>query len=147
MDHEDYEYPHECDHDDDVRCNHLFFTWATVGHLARRRLVHLLRARQHWVIAVTAECMSRAHALAQLHQECCNDSMSTMVLHDLHPTPVLCMLPKDQVSFNDLAQVVAELGSEREAVEARDWILLSSGHFNEWMQAIERWITTDNLLN
>jgi hypothetical protein len=146
MDYEDYE-PQECDHDDDVRCNHLFFTWSTNGHLARRRLVNLINAHTHWIFAVTPECISRAYALAKLYQERCGDTITTMVLRDISPTPVLCLLPKDQVSFNDLAEVVAELGQSREVIESKDWILLSSAHFNEWTQAIERWITTDNLLN
>jgi hypothetical protein len=146
MEHEDYE-PRECDHDDDVHCNHLFFSWSTQGHLARRKLMHMLKAHTHWVIAVTPECISRAYALAQLYQERCDDAMTTMVLRDLTPTPLLCLLPRDQVSFDDLLGVLGQSPESREVVESRDWILLSSAHFDEWSQAIERWITTDNLLN
>jgi hypothetical protein len=146
MEHEDYE-PRECDHDDDVRCNHLFFSWSTQGHLARRKLVHTIKARRHWVVAVTSECMSRAYALAKLYQERCDDTLTTMAIRDLSPTPVVCLLPKDQVSLDDLMQVIGHQPESREVIEDRDWILLSSAHFNEWTQAIERWITTDNLLN
>jgi hypothetical protein len=146
MDYEDYE-PRECDHDDDVHCTHLFFSWSTNGHLARRKLVHILKAHTHWVIAVTPECISRAYALARLYEERCGDTITTMVIRDLNPTPLLCVLPKDRVSLDDLAEVVAELAPSREVIEGRDWILLSSGHFDLWTQAIERWITTDNLLN
>ena len=67
MDYEDYE-PRECDHDDDVHCTHLFFSWSTNAHLARRRLVKLLKARTHWVVAVTPECLSYAYRLGGLHQ-------------------------------------------------------------------------------
>jgi hypothetical protein len=146
MDHEDYE-PQECDHDDDVQCTHLFFSWSTQGHLARRKLVNAIKARTHWVIAVTPECLSRGHALVQLHQEDCGDRMSMIVIRDLNPTPVVYVLPKDCVSFYDLVSVVTELAESREAVEGRDWILLTSAHSDAWTQAIERWITTDNLLN
>jgi hypothetical protein len=146
MDYEDYEPP-ECDHDDDVHCTHLFFTWSTQGHLARRRLVNLINAHTHWIFAVTPECMSRAYALAQLYQERCGDPITTMLIHDISPTPVLCLLTKDQVSLDDLADVVTELGQSREVIEGMDWILVSSAHLDVWSQAIERWITTDNLLN
>jgi hypothetical protein len=146
MDYEDYEPP-ECDHDGDVQCTHLFFSWATQGHLARRRLVNLIKAHTHWIFAVTPECMSGAYALAQLYQERCGDSITTMPIHDITPTPVLCLLPKDQVSLHDLADVVRELGQSPEVLEGMDWILVSSAHLDVWSQAIERWITTDNLLN
>ena len=41
MDHE-YGESRECYHDDDVMCNHLFFSWSTRGYLARQRLVKLI---------------------------------------------------------------------------------------------------------
>jgi hypothetical protein len=146
MDYEDYEPP-ECDHDDDVRCNHLFFTWSTQGHLARRTLVNTIKARRHWVIAVTPECIARGSALVQRYQEQCGDRMRMMVIHDLNPTPVVYLLPKDRVSLDDLVGVLAELAPSREVIEGREWILLTSAYVDEWRQAIERWITTDNLLN
>ena len=146
MDYEDYEPP-ECDHDKDVQCTHRFFSWATQGHLVRRRLVNRMKAHTHWVFAVTPECISRAYALAQLYQERCDDSITTILIQDITPTPVLCLLPKDRVSLDDLVRVLGPLPQSREVLEGMDWILVSSAHLNLWSQAIQRWITTDNLLN
>jgi hypothetical protein len=146
MDHEDYE-PRECDHDDDVRCNHLFFSWSTNGHLARRRLVRMIKARTHWVVAVTPECLSYAYRLGGLCQERCGDAMTTMLIRDFEVVPLVCLLPKDRVSLDDLLGVLGHLPESREVVEGKKWILLTSAHADAWMQAIERWITTDNLLN
>jgi hypothetical protein len=144
---DEYEYPRQCDHDDDVQCTHLFFGWSTNGHLARRRLVRMLKARTHWVIAVTPECLSYAYRLGGLYHERCGDAMTTMVIHDLNVKPLLCLLPKDHVSLDDLVGVIGPIPGSREVVEEKEWLLLTSAHVDVWMQAIERWIDTDNLLN
>lgn len=146
MDYEGHE-AHACNDDDDVRRNHLFFSWATHAHLTRRTLVKTIEAHQHWIIAITPECMSRASALAKLYQERCGNDISMMMLRDLSPTPVLLALPRDQVSLDDLIDVVPELELSREAIESPDWILISSDYPKEWKEAIEHWISTDHLMN
>jgi hypothetical protein len=145
---EEYEYPRECDHDDEVMCNHAFFDQATSRYLARRRMVKLIQAKTHWVVAVTPECMSYAYRLAALHQERCGDEMATLCLHDIKLMPHLCTLPKDKVSYDDLIRVIGRIeGASSEVVEERAYILLSSGDLEVGMAAIDRWIRTENLLN
>ena len=53
---DDYEFPRECDHDDDVMCTHTFFDRDTATHLTRKRLAKLIKAKTHWIVAVTPEC-------------------------------------------------------------------------------------------
>jgi hypothetical protein len=146
MDYEDYT-PHECDHDDDVRCTHTFFHWHTNAHLARRRLVRMLKARTHWVVAVTPECLSYAYRLGGLHQERCGQGMTTLIIRDLDVQPLLCALPRDRVSLDDLIGVIGPMPISPELIESKDWILLTSHNHALNLQAIDRWITTDNLLN
>lgn len=146
--HDDYEYPGECDHDDDVMCTHTFFDRSTATYLARKRLVKLIRVRTHWIIAVTPECLSYAYRLAALHEERCGEQMATLCLHDIKLSPTLCTLPKNKVSYDDLVGVIGRIeGASREVVEGRAWILLTSQDINIGMAAIDRWIQTDNLLN
>jgi replicative DNA helicase len=145
---DEYEYPSECDHDDDVMCTHTFFDRSMTMYLASRRLLKLLKARTHWIVAVTPECRSYAYRLAALHQQRCGGEMATLCLHDIKLAPSLCTLPKDQVSYDDLIGVIGRIeGESREVVEGRAWILLTSQDTNLGMAAIDRWIQTDNLLN
>jgi hypothetical protein len=145
---EDYEYPRECDHDDDVMCPHTFFDRTTTTYLARRRLVKLIQAGTHWIVAVTPECLSYAYRLFALHQEKCGGTMATLRLHDIKRSPSLCTLPRDRVSYDDLIGVIGRIeGASREVVESKAWILLTSQDMDTGLQAIDRWIATDHLLN
>jgi hypothetical protein len=145
---DDYEYPRECDHDDDVMCPHTFFDRTTATYLARRRLIKLIRARTHWIVAVTPECQSYVWRLVALHQEKCGGMMATLCLHDIKFAPSLCTLPRDQVSYDDLVGVIGRIeGASREVVESKAWILITSQDMDVGLQAIDRWIATDHLLN
>jgi hypothetical protein len=73
--------------------------------------------------------------------------MTTMIIDDLDMKPVLCTLPKDRVSLDDIVQTIGPIPMSPEVVEGKEWILLTSDHVDYHMQAIDRWITTDNLLN
>jgi hypothetical protein len=145
---DEYEFPAECDHDDEVMCTHTFFDQTTNRYLARRRLVKLIHARTHWIVAVTPECMAYAYRLGGLHQERCGDPMTYLVMRDLPMAPMLCTLPKAKVSYDDLIGVIGQIqGTSREVVEGKEWILLTSDDVEARMHAIDRWIATDNLLN
>jgi hypothetical protein len=145
---DDYEYPQECDHDDDVICPHAFFDRTTATHLARLRLLKLIKARTHWIVAVTPECISYAYRLFALHQEKCGGVMFTLRLHDIMFAPSLCTLPRDRVSYDDLIGVIGRIeGVSREVVESKAWILLTSQDMDLGLQAIDRWIQHDHLLN
>jgi hypothetical protein len=145
---DDYEYPRECDHDDDVMCTHTFFDSSTATYLARQRLVKMIQARTHWIVAVTPECVSYAYRLFALHQEKCGGVMAVLRLYDIKFAPSLCTLPRDRVSYDDLIGVIGRIeGASREVVEAKAWILLTSQDMDLGLQAIDRWIATDHLLN
>jgi hypothetical protein len=140
--------PGPCDHDDDVMCTHTFFDRATATHLARLRLVAMIREKTHWMVAVTAECGSYVYRLVHLHQERVGDMMATLNLPNVKRHPILCTLPKDRVSYDDLIAVIGRIeGASREVVEGKAWILLTSGDMDEGMAAIDRWIQHDHLLN
>jgi hypothetical protein len=140
--------PGPCDHDDDVMCTHTFFDRATNTHLARLRLMALIQAKTHWIVAVTPECASYIARLLMLHQEKVGDMMATLNLPNVKMSPVLCTLPRDQVSYDDITGVIGPIpGYSREVVEEKKWILLTSGDIDEGMAAIDRWIQHDHLLN
>jgi hypothetical protein len=140
--------PGPCDHDDDVMCAHTFFDRTTATHLARLRLVKMLAARTHWIVAVTPECGSYIARLIMLHNEKVGGMMATLNLPNVAMHPVLCTLPRDQVSYDDLIGIIGPIpGYSREAVESKRWILLTSGDIDQGMAAIDRWIQHDHLLN
>jgi hypothetical protein len=145
---DDYEYPRECDHDDDVMCPHTFFDRTTATYLARKRLIKMIAAHTHWIVAVTPECISYAYRLAALHHEKCGGVMATLCLPDVKLAPSLCALPRDRVSYDDLVGVIGRIeGASREVVEGKAWILLTSQDMAVGMAAIDRWIRHENLLN
>jgi hypothetical protein len=145
---DDYEYPRERDHDDDVMCTHAFFDRGTATYLARLRLIKMIKAHTHWIIAVTPECQSYVWRLVALHSEKCGGEMAALCLHDIKFAPSLCALPRDKVSYEDLIGVIGRIeGASREVVEGKAWILLTSQDMKVGMAAIDRWIQTDNLLN
>jgi len=140
--------PGPCNHDDDVRCPHTFFDRATATHLARLRLEAMIEARTHWIVAVTPECASYIARLLVLYNEKVGGMMATLNLPNVKMCPVLCTLPKDRVSYEDLVSVIGQIqGASREVVESRAYILLTSGDLDEGIAAIDRWIKHDHLLN
>jgi hypothetical protein len=140
--------PGPCDHDDDVMCTHTFFDRSTVAYLARLRLVNMIKAKTHWIVAVTPECGSYVYRLVTLHQEKCGGMMATLCLPNVKLAPTLCTLPKAQVSYEDLVGVTGQIqGASREVVEGEAWILLTSQDVDTGMAAIDRWIQHDHLLN
>jgi hypothetical protein len=129
-------------------CPHTFFDRTTATYLARLRLIKLIRARTHWIVAVTPECQSYIQRLFALHQEKCGSVMATLCLHDVKRSPSLCTLPRDRVSYDDLIGVIGRIeGASREVVESKAWILLTAQDMDVGLQAIDRWIATDHLLN
>jgi hypothetical protein len=110
--------------------------------------VNLIQARTHWIVAVTPECQSYAYRLNALHLERCGDGMSFMHIPELRIHPLLCTLPKGQVSYDDLVGVIGHIpGVSREVVEAKAWILLTSGDVEAGMAAVDRYIAVDPLCN
>jgi hypothetical protein len=146
--HDEYEYPEECDHDDEVMCTHTFFDRTTATYLARRRLVKMIQARTHWIVAVTPECIPYVYRLLALHEARCGGEMATLCLHDSKLMPSLCTLPRDRVSYDDLIGVIGQIpGVSREVVEGKVWILVTCGDVDLGIAAIGRWIATENLNN
>jgi hypothetical protein len=140
--------PGPCDHDDDVMCTHTFFDRATNTHLAPLRLVQMIQAKTHWIVAVTPECGSYVARLLMLHHDKCDGNIPTLDLPSVTMHPVLRTLPRDRVSYDDLIGVIGPIpGFSREVVEEKKWILLTSGDLDETMTAIDRWIRHDHLLN
>ena len=43
--------------------------------------------------------------------------MTTMIIHDLDIEPVLCTLPKDRVSLDDIVQTIGPIPISPEVVE------------------------------
>jgi hypothetical protein len=149
MDSREYEIDGEraCEHDDEVMCHHAFFDDTTLSHLARHKFRRLLEARTHWVIGVTPDCISRALRLEALHQQRCGERMAAMHIQDLDIHPLMCLLPKDQVSLNDIMRIISDVKVSTEVIESKQWILLTSGDVDEYQRTIDRWITTDPVLN
>jgi hypothetical protein len=140
--------PGPCDHDDDVMCTHTFFGRATATHLARLRLLAMIEAKTHWLVAVTPECGSYIARLLLLHSDKVGGTMATLHLPNVKMGPVVCTLPRDRVSFDDLVGVIGQIqGASREVIESRAYILLTSGDLDEGIAALDRWIKHDHLLN
>jgi hypothetical protein len=144
---EEYFERGQCDHDDEVMCHSVFFDHTTRGHLARARFKAMLQANTHWVVGVTPECASYALRLERLHWERCYGNMITLHIHDLRRQPLLCTLPKAHVSLDDILQIIGAIAGWREVIEDQPWILLTSVELEATMQAVDRWINADNLLN
>jgi hypothetical protein len=135
---EEYFEERDCDHDDEVMCNHVFFDNTMRGHMARARFRAMLQAKTHWVVGVTPDCVSRALHLEMLHRQRCEDL-------DIHP--LMCLLPRDRFSLDDILQVIGVTDTSREVIESKSWILLSSGDVESHQEAINRWINVDPVLN
>jgi hypothetical protein len=143
---EDYK-PGPCDHDDDVMRTHTFFDRATVTHLARLRLVAMIQAKAHWIVAVTPDCARFAASLSVLHYERCGPVMTIVGLRDLDCHPAMCVLPRDQVSLDDLVEAAQLEPTITADVDEAPWFLLTRGDTRQITHAIGEWIDKDNLLN
>jgi hypothetical protein len=137
----------ECDHDDEIMCHHVFFDQTTTAHLDRRRFRAMLEARRHWVIAVTPDCVFYALRLEMLHRQRCGVNMLTLCIHDLRINPLMCLLPRGQFSLDDILHVMGGIGTSREVIESKKWILLTSGDVDAYQEAINLWINVDAVLN
>jgi hypothetical protein len=130
-----------------VLCHGVFFDQMTRAHLARQCLQAMLKAKTHWVIGVTPEGMGYAWRLAAPHEQRCGEAMPTLCIHELAVPPLMCTLPPDKVSLDDLIGALGPLPTSPEVVESKEWILVTSGHVEVGMRAIERWADVDPLLN
>jgi hypothetical protein len=149
MDSEHYEHgeERECDHDDEVLCHHVFFDDTTRAHLARHRFRRIIAAGTHWIIGVTPDCWSYAVHLEMLHKQRCCEAMLTLCIHDLRLNPLMCLLPRDRVSLDDIIKAIGGLDTSREVIESQPWILLTSGDLDASREAIHLWVTVDAVLN
>ena len=103
-------------------CNKVFFSMNTRAHLARKRLKAMIEAKTHWIVGVTPEVMIYAWRLAALHVDRCGEQMTTLCIHELRMQPLLCTLPKDKVSLDDLLGVIGPIDASREVIESKEWI-------------------------
>jgi hypothetical protein len=149
MDSREYEYGEEraCEHDDEVMCHHVFFDDTTRAHLARHRLKAILEARTHWVIGVTPDCVSYSLRLEMLHRQRCGERMLTLHINDLHIQPLMCLLPRDRFSLDDIMSVLGGINTSREVIESKQWLLLTSDDIEASQEAITRWVSIDAVLN
>jgi hypothetical protein len=137
----------ECDHDDDVMCTHAFFDHTTRAHLARQRLKALLDAGTHWIIGMTPELdlMGRAARLGAIHLRFCGEGIGVLHLPEIKAQPVLCTLPKEKVSLDDVLSVIGPLSTSRGVIESKPWILLTSSDVKACQEAVNRWIQVEPL--
>ena len=128
-------------------CHHAFFDSTTRGHMARARFKAMLEARTHWIIGVTPDCASYALHLEMLHRQRCGEKMLALCIHDLRINPLMCLLPRGQVSLDDIMKAVGGVDTSREVIESKPWILLTSGDVGAYQEAINLSITVDAVLN
>jgi hypothetical protein len=128
-------------------CHHVFFDDTTRAHLARHRFRRIIAARTHWIIGVTPDCWSYAMHLERLHRQRCGDRMLTLCIHDLRLNPLMCLLPRDRFSLDDIMHVMGGVDTSPEVIESQPWILLTSGDVEASRDAIHLWVNVDAVLN
>jgi hypothetical protein len=148
MDHEHPERQHGCDHDDDVMCTHRFFDKTLRAHLDRQRLHTVMDAKRHWIFAITPECGPLFLKLQQLNAERgAMQDVEVLTLPTLPMAPILVCVPRDQLSLDDLADVVDFNRGSREVYESKAYITISTVNTDVVNQALSNWINLDHLLS
>jgi hypothetical protein len=136
-----------CDHDDEIMCHKVFLNRCLIGHLARRTLREVLSSGRHWTFAVTPDCARSLYALADLHRQMTSAPMEVLPLPEVKGQPVFCTLPKAQVDWEDINEVLGDGVVRRAEAERNPWLLLSMHHVDERLEGIARWIAHDALMN
>jgi hypothetical protein len=134
-------------HDPEVMDNHQFFSRDVSTHLARKRLTDLFDAKTHWALAITPECMTLIWQLGQLHRERCGEGIDLLVLRSQPMRPIVCTLPRDQFTLDDILELIGPVPCSREVLEEKAWITLSSVEVEAVMDAVTTWVNVDHLLN
>jgi hypothetical protein len=150
MEYEDYQDDdeRECDHDDDVMCASRFFDKTLCAHLDRQRLHAVVKAKKHWIFAITPECISVFLRLQQLHAERgAMQDLEVVTLPSLPMAPILLCIPRDKVFLEDLTDLVDFSKGSLEAYESKAYITITSLGTNALNQALSNWINLDHLVN
>jgi hypothetical protein len=148
MDREHPERGDQCDHDDDVMCTSRFFDKTLRAHLDRQRLCAIMDNKQHWVFAITPECTSVFLRLQQLHRERgAMRDVDVLTLPGLPMTPIFVCVPRDQLSLEDLGDVLDFNNGSRELYESMAFITVTTLDPKLLGEVASQWVHVDHLLN
>jgi hypothetical protein len=125
-----------------------FLDHATRVHLKRQHLTAIFDAKQHWVFAMTGECVEMALRLGTLHVERCGTPIEMIAVCCLKHLPVFFLFPKEHLAFYEIEALleVHVAGSQAEA-EQMHYFTLAMHDPKPLSDALQVWVHQDHLLN
>jgi hypothetical protein len=125
-----------------------FFDHATRVHLMRQSLTEIFDAKQHWVFAMTGECVEIAIRIGTLHVERCGAPIDMIAVCCLNKVPVFFLFPKASLAFDEIDALleIHVAGSQAEA-EQMHYFTLAMHDPTPLRDALQVWVHQDHLLN
>jgi hypothetical protein len=140
----------EADHTQgpDVMDTGRFLDHPTRMYLRRKHLTDIFDAKQHWVFAMTGECVEIAVRIGALHVERCGTPIDMVPVCCLTHVRVFLMFPKESLAFDEIdALLGVQVAGSKEEAEQMHYFTLAMQDPKPLSEALHIWIHHDHLMN